>query len=72
MYLHNFYDCINYVCIENRYVNDKIEHKLISAALLFSLHIRIHCQEKLDILNFRYILILFKNRIIYVHSSKRL
>ena len=38
MYLHIFYDCTNYVCIENRYVKDKIAHKLISVALLLSLH----------------------------------
>ena len=38
MYLHIFYDCTNCVCLENRYVNDKIAHKLIKTALLFLLH----------------------------------
>ena len=37
MYLHVFCNYTNYICIEHRYVNDKIAHKLISAALLFSL-----------------------------------
>ena len=37
MYLHIFYSRTNYICLENRYVNDKIAHKLIIAALLFSL-----------------------------------
>ena len=37
MYLHILYDYTNYVCIENKYVNDEIAHKLISAGLLFLL-----------------------------------
>ena len=38
MYFHIFYDCTNYVCIVNRHVNDRIAHKIISVAHLFSLY----------------------------------
>ena len=42
MYFHTFYGYTNYVCIENKVVNDKIAYTFIITALLFSL------QDKLD------------------------